>query len=373
MLVVSSFLFGAITAVYTPEPYIVLKVKPGPYTSNTTIGAKLGTLMVTTTGNSKIYSPAWGSIGEVSGGITLTGPMKSYPNGGFEPDATQTFYVVSVAYPTGYPGNPVIAILGENHWPINGWAQNTIQANPFRVELWLVNTNSDNPNVTVGYRPASYFELNAVYTLPSDFNPVFSFISANSSTTNVGTMMNHDGTPNSGGSYVVTNGSSGADSTPIINPGSFTDPENPGSPGITYGDPPLIVTYAVSFTKQATSFNLTDATGSKKKDVNTMRITISNGKSGTKYSQQVIFTDSSVGSNSFRLLPEQTGPTPITFDLYFDNTKVTKGTAITWNNLTNGSNNTKTIRIGGIDQTSIQTLASGTYSDTITVEIRNPN
>ncbi len=176
-----------------------------------------------------------------------------------------------------------------------------------------------------------------------------------------------------GGSYVVTNGSSGADSTPIINPGSFTDPENPGSPGIMYGDPPLIVTYAVSFTKQATSFNLTDATGSKKKDVNTMRITISNGKSGTDYSQQVIFTDSSVGSNSFRLLPEQTGPTPITFDLYFDNTKVTKGTAITWNNLTNGSNNTKTIRIGGIDQTSIQTLASGTYSDTITVEIRNPN
>jgi len=52
--------------------------------------------------------------------------------------------------------------------------------------------------------------------------------------------------------------------------------------------------------------------------------------------------------------------------------EVEKGAIITWSNLQDGSDNTKTIRIGGIDQNIIDSLASGTYSDTINVEIRNP-
>ncbi len=105
-----------------------------------------------------------------------------------------------------------------------------------------------------------------------------------------------------------------------------------------------------------------------------MSITVSNGKVGTSYSQKVIFTDLTPVSTSaeFRMLPEESGPNPIPFKLYFDSTEVVKGEAITWNNLQNGSNNTKTIRIGGINQNTIDSLASGTYSDTISVEIQNP-
>jgi len=65
LLLVPALLFGAITAVYTPEPYLVLQAKPGPFTSDTTFGAKLGTLIVTTTDGDKIYAPTWGSTDEV--------------------------------------------------------------------------------------------------------------------------------------------------------------------------------------------------------------------------------------------------------------------------------------------------------------------
>ncbi len=39
------------------------------------------------------------------------------------------------------------------------------------------------------------------------------------------------------------------------------------------------------------------------------------------------------------MLPEESGPNPIPFKLYFDSTEVVKGEAITWNNLQNGSSN----------------------------------
>ena len=371
LLFIPTILFGAITAVYTPEPYIVLQVQPGPYTSDTVLGAKLGTLIATTTDGDKIHSPVWGTINEVWGGVTLTGPMSLVPNGPFIDNSTDIFYIMSVAYPEGYPGTPTIRRLQGTYEPIIQMSSYTVNVNPFRVELWLVNTHQTKPDATVVLRPASCFQLNAVYTLPADFNPIFSFITANDASTNVGTMMNVSGTPNSRGSYVSVNGQSGPNSTPIVDPTSYTDPNNPGSPGITYGDPPQMVSYSVSLINQSISFNLTDAIGAKRKDVNTMMITVSNGKSGVNYTQEVIFRDSST-SNDFRLLPEVSGPSPIAFSLFFDTTPVIKGTPVLWDTLQNGSNNTKTIRIGGIDEIAIQSLASGTYSDTISVEIRNP-
>ncbi len=62
-LLVPALLFGAITATYTPEPYLHFEVQPGPYTSDTVLGAKLGTLEAFTDGE-EIYSPAWGSTSE---------------------------------------------------------------------------------------------------------------------------------------------------------------------------------------------------------------------------------------------------------------------------------------------------------------------
>ena len=104
LLLLANILFAAVIATYTPEPYLVFKEKPGPWTSNTVMGAKLGTFTVTTSGGDKIYSPVMGSTIEVGSGVTVTGLMKSYAAGPFEPNSTQTFYVITVSYPNGRGG-----------------------------------------------------------------------------------------------------------------------------------------------------------------------------------------------------------------------------------------------------------------------------
>lgn len=370
LLLFPTLLFGAITAVYTPEPYLVLQAKPGPFTSDMTFGAKLGTLIVTTTDGDKIYAPTWGSTDEVSNDVILSGLMRSYLGGPFKED-THKFHIMSVAYPEGYPGTPTIRVVQSPHSPIVSWFPNTVNANPFRVELYLMSTNSTNQHTIPVWRPASYFHLNTAYTLPATFNPIFSFISANDPWMNVGWMMDNGEPDPSHGSYVSVNGVAGPNSTPIVDPTAYTDPDNPGQPGMTYGDPPQMVSYSVSLTNQSISFNLADAIGTNRKDVNTMTIIVANGKVGTNYSQQVIFTDTS-GFSNFRLLPEQGGSASIPFNLFFGGTQVPKGTPFLWNTLQNGSNNIKTIQIGGIDQNAIDSLASGTYSATISVEIQNP-
>src|SRR5690554_2546990 len=261
-------LLASITATYTPEPYLAFKEKPGPWTSNTVMGAKLGTFTVTTTGNDKIYSPVMGSTIEVNGGVEVTGLMKRYAAGPFEPNSTQKFYVITVSYPNGRGSAPNLQVVGGTHWPLLSWDAVTVNANPFYVDLFLVNHNTASTSHVVVYRPTSYFKLDTPYSLPQDFNPHFSILTANNSTTNAGTYMtNNDGTPNNQGSYIPTDndngsGQSGPDNTPIVNPGAYTDPDNPGSPGIIYGDPPVAVGYDVSFVQgNSVSFTLHDAIG----------------------------------------------------------------------------------------------------------------
>ena len=364
---IPSLLFGAITVTYTAVP-LELKTAPGPYTSNTVIGIKLGTLRVD---GGPIYTPVWGNTTEVdSGTVKVKGPMSNGSN-------EATFYLMSVAYPNGESQSPTIKVFSGAFLSIVSLPQNwvTVSADPFIVELWLVNTadtnNTYNPSTTCS---ASDFQMNAAYTLDS-FRPEFSFVTANSSKTNANSMMQgQTGNANpSNGTYVIVNGNGGPDSTPIVEPTAYTDPDNPNSPVMTYVDPTQIVSYSVFLSEQTKTFNLSEAVGTNRKDVNTMTITVSNGIAGADYSQKVIFTDLTPVSTSaeFRMLPEESGPNPIPFKLYFDSTEVVKGEAITWNNLQNGSSNAKTIRIGGIDQNVIDSLASGTYSDTINVEIQN--
>ena len=365
---IPSLLFGAITVTYTAVP-LELKTAPGPYTSNTVIGIKLGTLRVD---GGPIYTPVWGNTTEVdSGTVKVKGPMSNGSN-------EATFYLMSVAYPNGESQSPTIKVFSGAFLSIVSLPQNwvTVSADPFIVELWLVNTadtnNTYNPSTTCS---ASDFQMNAAYTLDS-FRPEFSFVTANSSKTNANSMMQgQTGNANpSNGTYAIVNGNGGPDSTPIVESTAYTDPDNPNSPVMTYVDPSQIVSYSVFLSEQTKTFNLSEAVGTNRKDVNTMTITVSNGIAGADYSQKVIFTDLTPVSTSaeFRMLPEESGPNPIPFKLYFDSTEVVKGEAITWNNLQNGSSNTKTIRIGGINQNTIDSLASGTYSDTISVEIQNP-
>jgi len=373
-LLVPALLFGAITATYYAEPSLYLQVQPGPYTSDTVIGAKLGYLEVTTDGE-EIYSPAWGSTSENFLSAYLHGPMRLIPGGPLG-QWPYEFHIMSVAYPEGYPGPPIIITKVDYPYsPIIKNEPEQVKVSPFRVELYLVNTNSVNRNIKVKppELPASCFEPNESYTLTAfmgaRFDLHYSFVVANQKGTKVNEMMNWwDGEPNSSGSYVSVGGNTGSNSIAV------TSGLDPGNPEVPYGDPSTMVNFSVFLSEQSTTFDLSEAVGTNRKDVNTMTITVSNGIAGADYSQKVIFTDLTPVSTSaeFRMLPEESGPNPIPFKLYFDSMEVVKGEAITWSSLQNGSSNTKTIRIGGIDQNIIDSLASGTYSDTINVEIRNP-
>jgi hypothetical protein len=364
-------LFAEVTATYLRESAITLDISPGPFTHPTVLGAKLGTFVITST-NGEIYSPSLVNIGEASGQIPLTGLMKDWADGPFVLN-TNDFYIISVAYPNGLGSEPVLQVLYNNVRPIISWNSNTVYANPFYVELYLVNTNSTNRNAQSGWRPASYFKLDSPYSLPVGFNPLFSVAVADSPNTNVGTYTTGSGSvKESQGSYVTTDGSSGPDNTQILDPGSYTNPDDPDTPGFYYGEVPVTESFFIDFLIPESNFELSDAYGSNRVTINEARIEVMNGTQGTNYTQLFTFTDQSQAS-SFQLFPSAGSGSPIDFNLYLENDLIEKGTAYTWSGLQPGILNTRNIRIGGISETEVMNRVSGTYTDTITVTITNPD
>jgi hypothetical protein len=364
-------LFAEVTATYLRESAITLDISPGPFTHPTVLGAKLGTFVITST-NGEIYSPSLVNIGEASGQIPLTGLMKDWADGPFVLN-TNDFYIISVAYPNGLGSEPVLQVLYNNVRPIISWQRNTVYANPFYVELYLVNTNSTNRNAQSGWRPASYFKLDSPYSLPVGFNPLFSVAVADSPNTNVGTYTTGSGSvKESQGSYVTTDGSSGPDNTQILDPGSYTNPDDPDTPGFYYGEVPVTESFFIDFLIPESNFELSDAYGSNRVTINEARIEVMNGTQGTNYTQLFTFTDQSQAS-SFQLFPSAGSGSPIDFNLYLENDLIEKGTAYTWSGLQPGILNTRNIRIGGISETEVMNRVSGTYTDTITVTITNPD
>jgi hypothetical protein len=364
-------LFAEVTATYLRESAITLDISPGPFTHPTVLGAKLGTFVITST-NGEIYSPSLVNIGEASGQIPLTGLMKNWADGPFVLN-TNDFYIISVAYPNGLGSEPVLQVLYNNVRPIISWQRNTVYANPFYVELYLVNTNSTNRNAQSGWRPASYFKLDSPYSLPVGFNPRFSVAVADSPNTNVGTYTTGSGSvKESQGSYVTTDGSSGPDNTQILDPGSYTNPDDPDTPGFYYGEVPVTESFFIDFLIPESNFELSDAYGSNRVTINEARIEVMNGTQGTNYTQLFTFTDQSQAS-SFQLFPSAGSGSPIDFNLYLENDLIEKGTAYTWSGLQPGILNTRNIRIGGISETEVMNRVSGTYTDTITVTITNPD
>ncbi len=379
----SAYMIGAdpiVNAVYTPESHITLEVAVGPFTSSTVLGAKLGTFSLTSS-TGEIYSPSLVGINEASGAISVTGLMKDYANESFDSiDETrsQDFYILSAAYPNGFPGTPVLKVLYNNVIPLISWGPDTVTAStasPFVVELYLVNHNKTSTNAIGGYRPASYFSLGTPYALPLNFNPHFSIATANNSTTNVGTYTG-SGIINSQGSYAANGNNDGPDNTPIIGPGAYTNPEDPTAPGFFYGDdpnpPPPKPLYLLQIINER-EINLYDAYGVNTTRVAKAKIEIINAETGTDYKIQIKFDSSSVSQGSFQLhLDGNHNLYGIPYSLYFKQQEVIPGNLMTWKHLKSdpsSNHNTKPIKVTGVAQIIAEAAPSGTYSDTITVTI----
>lgn len=372
ILILQLHVFAAVTAIYVPESYVTLKIKPGPWTSDTVLGAKLGTFIITST-TGQIYNPSLVNIGEVSNGVYITGLMQDYDNGPYN-IRTNKFYIVSVAYPYGMGGEPIVQTLYTERWPVISWDLSTVNQSTLYVEMYIVNLNENNYHASAGYRPAQYFKLDTPYTLPSDFNPFFSIAVAHNPGTDIGTYVDTNGLVNGGfGAYVPSNGVPGPDNTPLIGAGAYTNPDNPSSPGFYYGDVPQQTIFAIYFSTPTASFSVQDALGSSRVTINQAVVQIDHGVQGQTYSQQISFSDNS-GTNGFMLRPQSLPGYGISYRLYFGSTEVEEGVPITWGGLTaDNLNNSMDVKIGGINPTSIATLVEGQYSGTITVTISNPN
>jgi len=373
---IPSLLFGAITVTYTPASLAFEfrsnpsnSSRPLPYTSDAIIGIKLGTLKVT---GGPIYTPVWGNTNEVSSGtVTVEGSML---NG----DNEATFYLMSVAYPDGESQPPTIKVFSGNFLPIISYDPVTVSANPFYVDLWVVNTAQTNPNTTSTTRPASDFILNTAYTL-KDFNPRFSFVTANRSDRNANSMMQGNGNANSShGSYTIVNGdAAGADNTPIVDPGAYTD--DPLSPGVPYGNPAAVVIQTFfNLGSSEVLITLGEHTGSNVKEINsaTLGVTVTNGNGTEKANLNITFTDNSPPDKSgFHLLHvDAPGPT-IPYKLFWGENlqtliEIEEGTPIPWENLAAG-NHTNKLYMGEIDAETVDQAASGTYKSTVSVTIAN--
>lgn len=369
--------WGAVTAVYIPEPQIAFEIAPHPFTSNTVLAAKLGRLEMTST-TGVIYSPAFVHVGSASQSVAVSGLMKEWATAKEYVPGTHYFWIISVAYPNGLGAEPVLQVLYGNVWPIIDWDTYPITTLPFFVDLFLVNINSTNRHVTVSNRPASYFKLGTPYTLPSDFNPTFSVGAATNSETNVGTYTDGGAiTDPTLGAYIATDAPGGTGTTtPVIGPGAYTsDPNNPNSPGLIYGDPPTqptTPTYEVFFEASQADFTISDAYTGKVR-INTAKIKVLDGVQGQTYARDIIFTDSGT-TNSFQLKPYPSG-SPINYDLYFEteNKIVNYGERISWNGLVPFPLiNERGIWIGGIKKNEVEQRLSGSYSDTIYVNIISP-
>lgn len=389
MVFTTASLFSAVTATYDAETNIVFKVKPAPYTSNDVFGAKLGRFtIVSDTG--LIYSPVLTNTTQAPGNNTpinpvmMQGPMKGWEYDPDYPQGQHAFHIQALTYINGLGSPPKVETIWNLYWPLASQGSITITANPLYVDIFLVNHQENNLNPTLTYGPARYFKYDATYTFLNTFNPKFSIAVANLPNTRPGDYM--DGTTGGVqndtnlGSYVTTDGKTGPNTTPILDPNGPTGEGSNG--GFIYGDPPAPVSYILTFKDNTVPISLQDGNGvgsSARFEVNEALMNLYNTKPNKTYSVKIKIKDDSPSPNAFQLLPEQSGPNPINYNLYWDTTTsnaqiVVKNGEIDWGNLKESTNpNARKLYIGNISANDVAKAASGTYKSTITIEIISKN
>lgn len=372
-----AFVFAStVTATYIPENPVYFTQSPGAFTHESIAGAKLGTIIMSSDG--PIYNPGLMTIGDFKAGSGISMSLEYNWGGDTYSRGEKPFYVVVVAYPYGRGGTPYVTTPYNNQWPIMGKERSTnvtITVSPFYVDLYLININpgstTDPGSVVATNPPAYYIKPKSAITFASPFNPTFSVGVGSSAEKGVYDYAQGPSgalTPGtSNGSYVAVDGIAGPDSTPLIDPNGFTG--STGSDNGYWFDTGVQqeLNFLFSFLENTTSFTLSDAYGTNKKAINTAQMIVQNGETGTTYAQKLTFTDSTTDS-SFQLRATSGIGLPIDFKLYFGETEIVKGSSFTWGGLASGEN-TKELKVGGINATLAGQRVSGAYTDTITVNI----
>lgn len=366
---------GAVTATYTPEIPIYIKAKPGIFTNPNVVGAKIGTITVISTGT--FYNPGLMTIGPMASGIDMLAYCRDSSSNPTYTLRTIPFFVVSVAYPNGRGGAPVITTPYGPQWPLltptTGVAVNV---NFFYVDLYLLHANPGTTTNPASVQPFQYtpatMQPDKPITFKNPFNPFFTIGVASKSDKGVyDYAQGPGGSLSSGttdGSYVTIDGVWGPSSTPLLDPGGYTAPED-GGDGFWFGDnPPKPLNFFFSFLHNTVNFELSDAY-EEKSDLylNTAQMVVENGVTGTTYKQKITFTDI-WGGPTFQLKPDVDSD-GIDFNLVFGSKSVNYGEGDDWENLVPGPNNEMILYIKGIKPSQVNQRVSGEYTDTIIVNI----
>ena len=255
-----------------------------------------------------------------------------------------------------------------------------ITTSPVYVDFYLVNTNSTGRERSTGL-PANLdtgnkkFDLSTQYTFNNPFNPTYA----------LGVTLTKEGglyqIPSSGeitnpnATFVEIDGVSGSGTTSFMGNNALTDTAgaNNNQTGFWNGveeTPPPPVNFVFSFQNDIATFNLSEVYGvNNTKTINVAQMDVQNGVAGTTYKQSLTFTDSGT-DQSFQLKAVGGSGNTIGFNLYFGSstTPIPYGQAIEWTGLVPNMNYMD-LKIGGILESEVNKRISGSYSDTITVNI----
>ena len=383
-------LSAGVHATYTPESRLYFKRAPSPFTSDSMFGTKLGQFKIWSD-DGNIYTPVLTVTPDAySTAIKMTGLFTWNPPH-YSTKTDLTFNVLFLAYrqgsspASGYLSQPYeearVAVAG-NIANVQGTS-----AQPYLIDVFLLNSN-----INAGVlgeanldNPGQGFLLDSPYTFNSPFNPSFGLAIADYPNTNMynyvhGTTVLTEGKTNTG-SYVEVDSPSGENSghgtTPIVDPGGMTGGDPNGNGGIIYGDEPEpdpVIHTLFSLATDTVPITLSQYTGTQVREINTasLQVMVYHPQGGETVNVNVTFTDDSPpGFSGFHLLHETPGPS-IPYNLYWgtNNTQITKGVPIQWNNLAQGTY-TKKIFLGRINEVSVNFAAEGSYKSIVTITITN--
>lgn len=364
---------SAISGSYTAEASRYLTISPGVFTDSSVIGFKLGRFEINNPDRA-LYNPAILISSDIGHDFYLSGLYRNW-EGGTPAIRPLKFNIISVAYPNGDGGGgtPVLQTIYDSRRPVIDWGGITVTANPFVVDLYLVNTNSSDPHNSANLGTnGQLYSLGTPYFAPNNFNPIARIAVADEVGTDIGTYAPGNGSYISeAASYITENGSSSPIITSILNPGGFTTDPDGDDNGFFYGDGPVFPTFFFNFLEPTTSFVLSSAIGPGRVTVNEARIEVQNGVAGELYSQHLTFSDTSTDP-SFQLYPAGSPGLPISYKLFLGTEPITKGQSVLWSSLVPGINS-RDLKIGGILASNVASLASGSYQGIISVIISNPN
>lgn len=368
----SSFpVMGSVIASYSPETAIYLQKSPGVFTHPNMFGAKLGRLTITS--DEVMYNPTI-LVAGMSGGynIWLVGPHRWDMHKDWVYDKRFQMNLLAVSYPNGLGNSVFIRALSGKQPLLNGWENVQVAVNPLIIDLYLVNCNdyggTTNTDIAPNLDPTGgYIKLDSPFVFETPIN--YGFTVGITNTLGQGPWVFPEAGNPTQGQFIPIDGVVGQGSTPVIDPGSYTDGE-PGEIGFWYGDGvPQPVFYNFWFDAPVVNFDLSDAYDTNMKEITKAYLQVVTDDSNCTYTQNIAFTTDD-GSERFQLCPDFPGGAGIEFNLFFGTRHVDYGETIQWMNLVRGTN-WKELYISGINANEVEQMVSGTYQVTIIANITN--